>query len=145
MSSTFASTNRTARIPLNCIVRAGVIAMVTALVANAIVYFIASAVGWMPSTYINPQLGRPIGVGEVISSTVADAVGATVVFALLARFTRRPVTIFRIVAVVVLLLSFVTPLALPGAPLSLVLTLELMHVLAAVIIVGVLTTRTSAA
>jgi hypothetical protein len=126
------------------IVRAGVIAAITAMVANIIVFYIGSALGFMPTTYINPQLGRPISVGEVIGSTIAGAVGATVLFALLARFTRRPVTIFRIVAGIVLLLSFATPFTLPGAPLSLILTLEVMHVIAAAIIVGVLTTRAAA-
>lgn len=143
MSSTAFSSGSTARIPLNRIVRAGVFAAISALLANAIVYFIASALGFMPS-YINPQLGRPIGVGEVIGSSIAGAVGATVLFALLARFTRRPVTIFRIVALVVLLLSFATPFSLPGAPLSLIITLEVMHVVAAAVIIGVLTTRASA-
>jgi hypothetical protein len=115
------------------------------VLANVLVYFVASALGWMPVTYINPQLGRPIGVGEVVGATLPGAVGATIVFALLARFTRRPVTIFRIVAVIVLVLSFLSPLALPGAPLSLILSLEIMHVVAAAVIVGVLTMRASAA
>lgn len=144
MSSTTMSSGATARIPLNRIVRAGVIAAITAIVANIIVFYIASALGWMPSTFINPQLGRPIGVGEVIGSTIVGAVGATVLFALLARFTRRPVMIFRIVALIALVLSFATPFSLAGAPLSLILTLEVMHIVAAAIIIGVLTTRASA-
>jgi hypothetical protein len=145
MSSAALSSGRTARIPFGRIVRAGAIAAVGAVLANVLVYFVASALGWMPATYINPQLGRPIGVGEVVGATLPGAVGATIVFALLARFTRRPVTIFRIVAVIVLVLSFLSPLALPGAPLSLILSLEIMHVVAAAVIVGVLTMRASAA
>ncbi|HVF01469.1 MAG TPA: DUF6069 family protein [Rubrobacteraceae bacterium] len=50
--------------------------------------------------------------------------------------------VFRIVAVVALVLSFATPLTIPGAPTSMVLTLELMHMVAALVIVSTLTTLT---
>ena len=65
---------------------------------------------------------------------------APFVFALLWRFTRRPVRNFVVLAAVLSVLSFVTPLTIPGAPLSMVLVLELMHVVAAVVIVGGLVT-----
>ncbi len=62
------------------------------------------------------------------------------IFTIVALLARRPIRTFRIVAAVVLVLSFATPLTIPGAPLSMILTLELMHVVAAVVIVGMLTT-----
>ncbi len=62
------------------------------------------------------------------------------IFTVVALLARRPIRTFRIVAAVVLVLSFATPLTIPGAPLSMILTLELMHVVAAVVIVGILTT-----
>ena len=62
------------------------------------------------------------------------------VFAVVALLSRRPIRTFRIVAAVALVLSFATPLTIPGAPLSMILTLELMHVVAAVLITGTLTT-----
>ena len=62
------------------------------------------------------------------------------VFTIVALLSRWPIRTFRIVAAVVLVLSFATPLTIPGAPLSMILTLELMHVVAAVIITGMLTT-----
>jgi len=63
-----------------------------------------------------------------------------VIFAVVVLLSRRPIWTFRIVAAVVLVLSFATPLTISGAPLSMILTLELMHVVAAVIIAGMLTT-----
>jgi len=75
--------------------------------------------------------------------------GAVLVFAILRRFARRPVRIFRVVAVIVLVLSFVPDLWLlaardrlpfPGATLQSVATLMFMHVVAAAIAVGMLTT-----
>lgn len=62
------------------------------------------------------------------------------IFTVVALLAQRPIRTFRIVAAVVLVLSFATPLTIPGAPLSMILTLELMHVVAAVIITGMLTT-----
>jgi Family of unknown function (DUF6069) len=50
--------------------------------------------------------------------------------------------VFRIVALVVLVLSFGTPFAFPNAPLSFYLGLDVMHIVAAAIIVWTLTTQT---
>ncbi|MDP9455502.1 MAG: DUF6069 family protein [Actinomycetota bacterium] len=114
-------------------------APLTAL-ANALVYLIAGVVGAIPSDFVIPGPGTPLTLGMVVGSTVVPALLAGVVFALLGRFTRRPVRNFVVLAAVLLVLSFVTPLTIPGAPLSMVLALELMHVVAAVVIVGGLTT-----
>ena len=75
----------------------------------------------------------------VITASIIGAVGATVVLAVLNLLLRRPVPVFYAVSAVVLLLSFYTPTTIPGAPLVMVLTLEFMHVVAAVVIVSGLT------
>jgi len=115
------------------------LAAVSAAVANAVVYFVASALGAMPQDFVVQGSG-PITLAPVVFSSLIGAAGATVVFAIVALLARRPIRTFRIVAAVVLVLSFATPLTIPGAPLSMILTLELMHVVAAVIIAGMLTT-----
>ena len=115
------------------------LAAVAAAVGNAVVYFVASALGAMPQDFVVQGSG-PITLAPVVLSSLIGAAGAAVIFAVVVLLSRRPIWIFRIVAVVALVLSFVTPLTIPGAPLSLILTLELMHVVAAVIITGVLTT-----
>lgn len=139
MSSSIATSARTENVAWNRLLIAALIGAVGAAVANGLIFVIASALGLFPQD-LNTPAGQPIGLGAVVISTFVGALGATAVFALLARFTRRPITIFRIVAAVVLLLSFATPLSL-GAPLPMVLTLELMHIVAAAIIVWALTTR----
>ena len=115
------------------------LAAVAAAVGNAVVYFVASALGAMPQDFVVQGSG-PITLAPVVLSSLIGAAGAAVIFAVVVLLLRRPIWTFRIVAVVALVLSFVTPLTIPGAPLSLILTLELMHVVAAVIITGVLTT-----
>jgi hypothetical protein len=53
----------------------------------------------------------------------------------------RPVRNFRVLATIVLVLSFATPFTMHGAPPAMVATLLLMHVVAAVVVVvGILTT-----
>jgi len=115
------------------------LAAVAAAVANAVVYFIASALGAMPQDFVVQDSG-PITLAPVVLSSVIGAAGAAVVFTVVALLSRRPIRTFRIVAAVVLVLSFATPLTIPEAPLSMILTLEFMHVVAAVIITGLLTT-----
>lgn len=115
------------------------LAAVAAAVGNAVVYFVASALGAMPQDFVVQGSG-PITLAPVVLSSLIGAAGAAVIFAVVVLLSRHPIWTFRIVAVVALVLSFVTPLTIPGAPLSLILTLELMHVVAAVIITGVLTT-----
>ena len=73
-------------------------------------------------------------------------IAAVVVFALVARFARRPIWLFRRIALVALLLSFIPDLALPFmpgpdpvGPREIVL-LALTHVVAAAVSVALLTT-----
>ena len=117
----------------------GPLAAVSAAIANAVVYFVASALGAMPQDFVVEGSG-PITLAPVVFSSLIGAAGATVVFTVVALLAQWPIRTFRIVAAVVLVLSFATPLTIPGAPLSMILTLELMHVVAAVIITGMLTT-----
>lgn len=140
MSSTIATPARTESIAWSRLLVAALIGIVGAAVANALIYVIASALGLIPAD-IEVQPGQTLSVAMVIISTIAGTLAGTIVFALLARFTRRPISLFRIIAGVALLLSFASPLTIPGAPLSMILTLELMHITAAAILVWALTTR----
>lgn len=128
------------RVAFGRLLWAGPLAAVSAAVANAVVYFVASALGAMPRDVVVEGSG-PITLEPVIFASVIGAVGAVVVFAIVSLLARRrPIWAFSIVAAVALVLSFYTPFTIPGAPVAMVATLLLMHVVAAVVIVGVLTT-----
>lgn len=118
----------------------GALVIVLSAVANVVVYFIASALNIITPAIIVPAVNQPIGVGAVIGSTVAQVFAGVLVFALLARFTKRPISLFRIVAIIALVLSFALPLTIAGVPTSFKLALEAMHVVAGVITIGLLTT-----
>lgn len=117
------------------------LAAVAAAVTNVLVFLAASGLGFIPpDVLISTSNGEsPLTVGMVLGASVAGAVGAAVVFAVIGSFARRPVRLFRRVAVVALVLSFVTPLTIPVAPVAMVLSLEAMHVVAWAVIVGLLT------
>jgi hypothetical protein len=131
---------QTERIDLRRLWWASLLAGLGAVVANVLVFFIVSAAGAIPDTVLIPGMNQPITVMPVILNSFVPTILAAVLLALLNRFTRRPVRSFRIIAAVLLLLSFANPFTLPGAPLSMILALDLMHIVAAAIIVGVLTT-----
>jgi len=113
----------------------GLLAAMVAAAANSLVRVISVILFDIPPDF------QPLTLGPVVISSVVGALGATVAFGIVIRFARRPIRLFRTVAVVVLLLSFLNPiLALPEASLQTILTLEFMHVVVAAVSVGLLTT-----
>ena len=123
------------RVPAGLLLRVGVLAAVLSASANALVLAISSSL-------IGVVVIPPDGVvtfGQVVGASVAGTVGPAAIFAVIGRFTRRPIRIFWGVATVGLLLSFL-PIALAGVTGSSARTLAAMHVVAAVTNVGLLTT-----
>ena len=133
---------RAGRVAWGRLVPTGLLAAVAAVVANALIYFAASGLGFITQGFvIRTTSGEmPFTVGLVAITSVAGTVGAVVAFGVIGLFARRPVRLFRIVAAVALVLSFAMPLTIPGASVAMVLSLEVMHVVACTVIVGLLTT-----
>ncbi len=122
------------RVPLTWLLLVGVVSAALSASANALVLALASSL--LGEVVIPP--GETVTFGQVVVASVAGAVGAVVVFAVISRTARRPIRVFVGVAAVGLLLSFL-PIALAGATGSSAGTLALMHVLAAATDVGLLT------
>ncbi len=117
--------------------------LVVAIIANLIVRYGAIAAFDIPPEFL--PLGTPF---PVIFFTTLGALGALGVFARVREHSERPEYVFRWIAVVVLLLSFLPDLWLlgdgaaemfPGATTAGVGVLGVMHVVAAVVIVWALT------
>ncbi len=113
-----------------------------AALAAAVVYTIASALGAIPQTVRvpGPMGEQPLTLGSVAMTAIMATVWAVIVFALLGRFASRPIRLFRVVALVVLILSFTLPFTVPGIPPRMLAPLLLMHVAVAAIEIGLLTT-----
>lgn len=121
--------------------RSGALAALLASVVNLIIYFAVPAIFnftlAIPLTSAQPEQ-LPIVV--VIVITVLASLVATGLMALLVRTTKRPVTVFRVVAAILLLVSLGGPFSLPVA-LGIQLTLSVMHILTAAIIIYLITVR----
>jgi hypothetical protein len=141
MASTASTLAQEERVSLRRLLWVGPLTIVVATIANSLLRFLAVSLFDISPDFIQLQIGPPI------IFSVVGVLGAVIVFALIARFSRRPIRLFRIVALIVLLISFLPDIGLlatgaPGAtPLS-VGVLMLMHVLAWAISVGMLTRLT---
>jgi hypothetical protein len=119
----------------------GPLAGVVAAIGNLLVFFIAKGVG-VP--FVMPLNGpgstpEPLPFFAVIVASLVPAIGAAIFLAILAKFTSRASLIFLVISVLFLLVSFGGPFSLP-VDLGTQLALSLMHVVAGVVTVGMLTT-----
>jgi len=112
-----------------------------AVIANLLVYALGSAVVGYDSRFV--VLANASGT---ILFTVVPAIMAVLLYAVLVRFSGNPAHIFTNIAVVVLIVSLIPDLtyipSVPGATSGQTAILMLMHVVAAVVIVSMLTTQT---
>jgi hypothetical protein len=115
--------------------------IIAAVVANVIVYFIASAF-----VAYDPRFPPLASVGGAVIFTVVPAIVAVLLYAALLKFAANPVRVFTIIAVIVLIVSWIPDLtyipSVPGASTAQTAVLMLMHLIAAVVIVGMLTNLT---
>ena len=112
--------------------------VIAAVLANLVVYYIGAAiVGY------NPDFVVLATNGGTIFFTVIPAIVAVLLYAILLRFTRRPARIFSIIAAVVFVVTLIPDFTyiptVVGASNGQTAILVLMHVVAAVVIVGLLT------
>ena len=126
-------------VSLGRLARVGGLAVALAIVVNVVIRTVAVSVLGIGEGFL------PVGVGPTVFFTVVGMAGAVVVFGLVVRFAKRPVRVFRRVALVVLLVSLAPDLLLlfsgsmPGTTVAGVFTLMVEHVASWAIAVGVLT------
>jgi Family of unknown function (DUF6069) len=118
----------------------GPLSIGVAVLADLLVRTVAIAFFGVPEGFVSLQ--APFLIGSIAFFGVL----ATLVFALVARFARRPVRLYRLLASIALLASLLLPiLALsgqfpaPGMTLHIFWTMIVMHCVAALILVSLLT------
>lgn len=128
-------------IPAGRVALVGSVAVMAAVVANVVVYF----TGGVLVTYHSEFLALA-NVAPTVFFTLVSGISAALVYALVLRLSRRPTRTFIIVAVVVFVLTLIPDLVavptMPGATSGQTAVLLTMHIVAALVLVGVLTTRT---
>lgn len=118
----------------------GLFAILASDLVNVILATLAVSLLSVPPA---PQLQLP----AYSTFTAVGALGAVLVFALVNRLSRRPIQLYRIIATIVLFISFVPDLLLlsaPGTSPSDIAVLMVMHIATYLVTVGMLTTLTRA-
>jgi hypothetical protein len=124
------------------IITAGATGLVVATIANVITFFAGKAAGIFPETVIIPNAGQPLTVVPVVISSLITAIGATGLFLLLSKFlAAKAVTVFRIIAVLFLFVSFAGPYSIPDVPSTMAIGLNLMHVWSGIALIYFLTVK----
>jgi hypothetical protein len=103
---------------------------------NVAIFWLADRAGWISPDARVPVAEMPVTVGPIAMGTLAGTAAGMAVFALIAQLSPSPLRLFVPVALVALLLSFVTPVTVRGAPLSQILSMESMHVLSAGLVIA---------
>lgn len=127
--------------------QSALVATIGSVLVNLILLFMLRPLTGVPATFLT------LSPGPVIMWSVLGAVGATVTFALLRRFSRKPRRNFTLIALIVLILSFIPDVLIHGATSGMfagatwraVILLMTMHVAEAFIILWVFLKRTAPA
>lgn len=114
------------------------LAMVLSVVGNVVLLFLGRALGLSLIVPHGPEhIPTVLGVSDVVIASVLPLAIAGLLFLVLVKYTKKPVTIFRTVAVLIFVVSF-GPLAQEIDNPTRIL-LALMHVVSAVAVVWALT------
>lgn len=112
--------------------------IVAAVLANVLVYYLGGAL----AAY-DPRFPPLSAVSGAVIFTVVPAIAAAILYAILLRFARRPARIFAIIAAVAFVVTAIPDFTyaprFPGATGGQIAILVTMHIVAAVVIVGLLT------
>ena len=121
----------------------GPLTIVTTIIANLVLRTIAVTLFGISETF------QYLQASYIISSSIVFVLLALLAFVLVSRFARRPIQFYRILALVVLCISFLSPvMALVGLfpargmNLPIFWTMIMMHIVSAAIVVGLFTTLT---
>lgn len=121
----------------------GPLAIVMAVLANSIIRAIAVTFFGIPETF------QYLQIPFVTGSTVIFLLLALLVFVMVSRFAPHPIRFYRVLALIVLCVSFLSPvMALvglfpaPGMNLSIFWTMITMHIVSAAIVISLFTTLT---
>jgi hypothetical protein len=118
----------------------GPLTVVVAALVNLVIRSIAVAFFGVPDGF------RYLQASFIIGSTLIFLLFAILAFVLVGRFSRRPVRFYRVLALVALFVSFLTPIMAlaglfpaPGMNLHIFWTMIVMHIVTALITVSLLT------
>lgn len=123
-------TNNTQKIKGSLLFKLAAYSALSAAVLNVILFYVFSATGTIdPTIMVN---GQPIQVFHILMSSIVPTFVAALVFLLIGRFSKRPWNIFRVLALVLLIVTFMNPfMGIPGITIGMGVVLNVMHIVVA--------------
>ena len=138
MVKTAPALNKSDQLSTRRLLWAAPVAIVTAMLANTVVRFAAAAALQPDPAFV------PLGPATPAVFSLLGVLGAVILLAVIGRFSRRPLWLFRRIVLIALPITWVPDIMLlvsssfPGANPANVLALMLMHVVAVAVILTVL-------
>ena len=99
-----------------------------AAACNYLLYLVYYATGIIPWNMLSPGRGVSITPRLVLFVSVGGALGGALLYAIIEKVSANPVRTFKLIAGVILILSFAAPLMIETFTTSLMVGLDLMHV-----------------
>lgn len=107
--------------------KAGLFAALAAAASNAILFFILKAAGIFTDTILIDAT-NPLSIVPVLISSIVPTLIAAFVFFLFEKFSNKGFRNFRILSIVLLILSLFSPFSIPNVSIGFALGLDLMHI-----------------
>lgn len=130
-------------VALRRLIWVGPLTLVATVSANLIIRTLAISLFGVPESF---QYLQP---ASIIGSSIFFVLLALLAFVLVSRFAQRPIRFYRILACVALCISLLSPvmalvglLPAPGMSLGIFWTMIALHLVSAIIVIGLLTTLT---
>ena len=139
MATMTTSSAQQKRVATHRLVWVGALTIVASIITNLIIFAIASG-GLGIRFTLPPEMGGSISASVVAVMSAAGVLCAVIAYMVIGHLARRPIGTYRIVAVIGLILSLAGPLSVATLDTSAKLVLAVMHVAAAGLSIGLLTT-----
>ena len=117
---------------------AGLLSGLAAGLINTVLYSAARWLGAMPQDVGVGPAALPMTVLPIVSLGLVSAVAGAVLFDVLLRVARRPVRALAWISGLVLLSAAIPPFRISGAPIGMIVALQVMHLVAAATVLGAL-------
>ena len=123
------------------LLKTGLIAGVVVAILNVTIYLISKGTGIISDTILLAG-GEPLTLFPVVISSVLPGVVASLLLWGISKYSANPMRIFSVIGWVFLVISMGGPFSAPGLPAGMRISLALMHIVAGVIIIYLLTRKT---
>jgi len=110
------------------VVKRALVGALIAAIGNSIVYVIAYVSGIIPWNMLSPGRGVSITPRLVILVSIGGVLGGALLYGIIKRLSADPVQRFRLLAFLILIVSFSAPLAIDTFTRPLTIVLDIMHV-----------------